>query len=128
MVVKPMDELAALKTADDLINFCLSPFIEGCYVVNNLQVNKHLDGFVMEKKIDGCTYELSVYKYSLCVYIDRYNSKSLEPFFSISNYKKVYLYMVDEIQHVLKSFKYEMQKHVEQKTRWEQKVKIYISI
>lgn len=123
-----MDKLAGLKTTDDLINFCLSPSIDGCYVVNNLQVNKHLDGFVIEKKIDGCTYELSVYKDSLCIYTDRYNSKRLEPFFSISNDKKVYRYMVDEIQYILTSFKTELQKHVEQKTRWEQKVKINISI
>nr|DAS19455.1 MAG TPA: hypothetical protein [Caudoviricetes sp.] len=123
-----MDELAILKITDDLINFCLSPSIEGCYIVNNLQVNKHLDRFVIEKKIDGYTYELSVYKDSLCVYTDRYNRKRLEPFFSISNDKKVYRYMVDEIQYILTSFKYEIQKHVEQKTRLEQKVKIYISI
>ena len=36
--------------------------------------------------------------------------------------------MVDEIQDVLMSFNYEIQKHVEQKTRWEKKSKIYISI
>lgn len=123
-----MDKLAVLDTTHDLINFCLSPLIEWGYVVNNLQVNKHLDGFVIKKKIDGCTYELSVYKDSLCVYTDRYNSKRLEPFFSISNDKKVYRYMVDEIQYILTSFKYEIQKHVEQKMRWEQKVKIYIAI
>lgn len=123
-----MDKLAALKTTDDLINFCLSPSIDGCYVVNNLQVNKHLDGVVIEKKIDGCTYGLSVYKDSLCVYTDRYNSRRLELFFSISNDKKVYRYIVDEIQYILKLFKSEMQEYVERKKKWEQKNKINISV
>ena len=123
-----MDKLAALKTTDDLINFCLSPSIDGCYVVNNLQVNKHLDGVVVEKKIDGCTYELSVYKDSLCVYTDRYNSRRLELFFSISNDKKVYRYIVDEIQYILTSFKTELQKHAEKTIKWEKKSTIHISI
>ena len=113
---------------DELISFCLRPLADKCYVVENLQINKHLHGVVVKKKIDGATYEFSIYEYSFCVYTDKFNGKSLKPYFSISNYKQVYPYMVDEIQDILESFKYEIRKHVEQKTRLEQKVKIYISI
>lgn len=123
-----MDELVELNPENKLIGFCLSPSDEGFYVVDNLEINKHLYGFVVKKQIDGATYELSVYKDAFCVYTDRFNGNRLKPYFSISKDKKVHQYMVDEIQDVLMSFNYEIQKHVEQKTRWEQKIKIYISI
>ena len=123
-----MDELVGLNLKNKRIRFCLSPSDEWCYVVDNLEINKHLNGFVAKKQIDGATYELSVYKDVFCVYTDRFSGDRLEPYFSISNDKKVYQYMVDEIQDILMSFNYEIQKHVEQKTRWEQKRKIYISI
>ena len=123
-----MDELVELNPENKLIRFCLSPSDEGCYIVDNLEINKHLHGFVVKKQIDGSIYELSVYKDVFSVYTDRFNGNRLEPYFSIIKDRKVYQYMVDEIQDVLMSFNYEIQKHVEQKARWEQKRKIYISI
>ena len=109
-----MDELCKLNTENKLIRFCLSPY-EDCYIVDNLEINKHLYGFVVKKKIDGATYELSIYKDAFCVYTNKFNDKRLEPYFSISNDKKVYQYMVDEIKDILMSFIYEIQKYVEQK-------------
>ena len=65
--VKRMDELVELNPENKLIRFCLSPSDEGCYIVDNLEINKHLHGFVVKKQIDGSIYELSVYKDVFCV-------------------------------------------------------------
>lgn len=113
---------------DELISFDLIPSTDGYYIVDNLQINKHLFGFSKKKKIDGVMHELNVYDNSVVIFEDADFYNTYEIFCNIKQGHKVYEQAVNRIKNILNLFKSETQGYAELKIKWEKKSKIYISI
>lgn len=104
------------------------PTFKECYIVDNLQINSRLFEFRGEKKIDGVTYDLNVYKKMFEIYANKNGGNTFNTLCCIKQDNPVCENVIDDIQNVLKLFKSEMQEYVERKKKWEQKSKINISV
>lgn len=113
---------------DEVISFELLPTFEECYIVDNLKISKHLVNFTGEKKIDGVTYELNVYKNIVDIYTNKSGGNTFKTLCHIIQDGKVHEVVANDLQSIFKLFKSEMREYSERKKKWEQKSKINISV